>query len=86
MIYIALEPQLDEWRDWVADTVILFGEKNATVSYDEYTGIPDSVTVWRWLNPDNTIQFYVGDGTLNEWRNNKYQSNDHIEWSARYDH
>lgn len=85
MIYIALEPQLDQWQDWVADTVLLYGKERTTVSYDEYLNEVDSITVYDPAGI-NGVQFYVGDGTLNEWRNNKYQSNDHIEWSARYDH
>lgn len=71
MIYIALEPQLDEWRDLVADLAHVFGATRTTVSYDEYTNIPDSIVV---TGDVESVQFYVGDGTLNEWRTARYET------------
>jgi hypothetical protein len=80
MDYIFLnDPHLDEWRDYVADTLNLFPEGSVSVNYDPYTGIPEDFTV-RGANADFTVS--VSSAAIQEWRAQKFDSDQTGEYKG----
>jgi hypothetical protein len=82
MDYIFLnDPHLDEWRDYVADTLNLFPEGSVSVNYDPYTGIPRDFTI-RGQGEGHRFTVLVSSTVIEEWRAQKFDSDQTGEYKG----